>query len=252
MEPYVWLYDLAARRWRRRAPKNVAVLRHYYAYRDGDAQLVNVIESRFADVESLGATLIRKLVSRTPLTGDEPLHFSLFIAQLAVRTPQHRPRGGEWLDDETRAWREAGVDVVVSLLEPREEAELALACEAVSSVASGLEFRSFPIPDRGLPDSLESVGELTRHIVNALQEGKNVAVHCRQGIGRSALIAAAALISGGHAAETAVQKVGRARGFEVPETHAQREWISDFSSWLADTRAAQRGAATDRGQRPPR
>jgi hypothetical protein len=36
-----------------------------------------------------------------------------------------RPRGAEWLDDETRAWRAAGIDIVVSLLEPDEEAELA-------------------------------------------------------------------------------------------------------------------------------
>jgi hypothetical protein len=31
-----------------------------------------------------------------------------------------RPRGGDWLSDEAKAWREAGVDVVVSLLEPEE------------------------------------------------------------------------------------------------------------------------------------
>ena len=35
-----------------------------------------------------------------------------------------RPRGAEWLDDETQAWREAGIDVGVSLLEPNEELEL--------------------------------------------------------------------------------------------------------------------------------
>src|SRR5262249_18510247 len=58
-----------------------------------------------------------------------------------------RPRGAEWLDDETRSWREAGIDVVVSLLEPAEEAEIALAGESASSAVSGLEFRSFPIPD---------------------------------------------------------------------------------------------------------
>jgi hypothetical protein len=44
MELYVWIYDLAERRCRRRAPKNVAALRHYYAYRDKDEQLINVIE----------------------------------------------------------------------------------------------------------------------------------------------------------------------------------------------------------------
>ena len=114
MEPYVWLYDLAERRWRRRAPKNVAALRHYYAYRDKDKQLVNVIEPHLADVESLGATLIRKLASRTPLTEREQLHFSLFIAQLAVRTPQSRfitelfleRKGRDVIAAMIRRWRE--------------------------------------------------------------------------------------------------------------------------------------------------
>jgi predicted protein tyrosine phosphatase len=150
-----------------------------------------------------------------------------------------RPRGGEWLDDETRAWREAGIDIVVSLLESGEEAELALAGESASAAARGLEFRSFPIPDRSVPSSREAVTELASEIVSALRAGKNVALHCRQGIGRSALIAAATLILGGEDAETALQRIGRSRGLQVPETQAQRQWISDFSAWLADIRAAQ-------------
>lgn len=141
-----------------------------------------------------------------------------------------RPRGGEWLDRETKAWRDAGIDIIVSLLEPAEEAELALTGESASSVANGLEFRSFPIPDRGVPESREAVAQLADEIADALHAGKNVAFHCRQGIGRSALIAAAALISGGQDAETAIQTVGQSRGLEVPETRAQRQWIFDFSS----------------------
>ena len=150
-----------------------------------------------------------------------------------------RPRGADWLDDETRAWREAGIDVVVSLLEPNEEAELALTRESLSSAASGLEFRSFPIPDRSVPNSREAVVQLVDQIVDALHAGKSVALHCRQGIGRSAMIAAAALISGGQNTETAIDTIRRSRGLEIPETHAQRQWISDFSSWLANKRAAQ-------------
>lgn len=156
-----------------------------------------------------------------------------------------RPRGEDWLDDETRAWREAGIDVVVSLLEPDEAAELALTGESISSAASGLDFRSFPIPDRSVPSSREAVAQLADEIVDALHAGKSVAVHCRQSIGRSALIAAAALISSGQSVETAIDTIRRSRGFEVPETHAQRQWLSDFSSWLADKRAARLRHAAD-------
>ena len=156
-----------------------------------------------------------------------------------------RPRGAEWLDDETRAWREAGIDIVVSLLEPGEEAEFALTDESASSAASGLEFRSFPIPDRSVPNSREAVAKLVDQIVDALHAGKSIALHCRQGIGRSAMVAAAALISQGQNVETAIMTVRRSRGLEVPETHAQRQWISDFSSWLASKRAAQPRPAAD-------
>ena len=37
-----------------------------------------------------------------------------------------RPRGGDWLDDEASAWRQADIDVVVSLLENDEAAQLDL------------------------------------------------------------------------------------------------------------------------------
>jgi len=141
-----------------------------------------------------------------------------------------RPRGGDWLDDETRAWREANIDTVVSLLEPSEEADLDLKSEPMSAAASGVEFRSFPIPDRGIPESREDVSELVTQIAAALQVGRNVAVHCRQSIGRSALIVAATLVAAGEDPETALFTVSRARGMPVPETEAQRRWISEFAS----------------------
>lgn len=160
-----------------------------------------------------------------------------------------RPRGGEWLDDETQAWRSAGIDLIVSLLEPREEAELALSGESASSAASGLEFHAFPIADRGVPTSRESVAELASRIVDALRAGKNVALHCRQGIGRSGLIAAAVLVSNGEELDAALEAISRSRTVEVPETDAQRQWISEFSSWLTDRRVTHPDAAAGRLRR---
>ena len=139
--------------------------------------------------------------------------------------------------------------MIVSLLEPHEEAEFSLGGESVSSAASGLEFRAFPISDRSVPKSREAVAQLARQIVNALRAGKSVALHCRQGLGRSGLIAAAALIVSGQDSDTALQTIGHARGVEVPETEAQRRWILDFSSWLSDWHAAQAASAADRLRR---
>lgn len=114
MEPYVWLYDLAERRWRERAPKNVALLRYHYAFRDEYEQLINVLEPNLATVESLGAILIRKLAARKPLAEREQLHLSLFLALLTVRTPQSREltesffrsKGREFIAAMIQRWRE--------------------------------------------------------------------------------------------------------------------------------------------------
>jgi hypothetical protein len=64
--------------------------------------------------------------------------------------------------------------MVVSLLEAEEEAQLVLEGEAAASAASGIDFRAFPIPDRGVPASRESVAALADDIVDALETGKNV------------------------------------------------------------------------------
>lgn len=73
--------------------------------------------------------------------------------------------------------------VVVSLLEPEEEAQLNLAGERDAAERNGIHFVSFPVVDRGVPSSIEATLSLLRSITNALKNGKNVAVHCRQGIG---------------------------------------------------------------------
>lgn len=156
-----------------------------------------------------------------------------------------RPRGGDWLRDETTAWREAGIDLVVSLLEPEEETQLVLEGEAAAAAASGINFRPFPIPDRGVPASRESVAALASEIVDALDAGKNVAVHCRQGVGRSGLIVGGVLMAAGKDLGTALQAIKESRGLEVPETEEQRRWLSDFASWLVSTQAAQQAAAAD-------
>lgn len=157
-----------------------------------------------------------------------------------------RPRGGDWLRDETSAWRESGIDVVVSLLEPEEEAQLVLDGEAAATAATGIDFRPFPIPDRGVPASRELVAELADEIVDALDAGRNVAVHCRQGIGRSGMIVAGVLVAAGKDLSTALRSIEESRGLGVPETEEQRRWLSEFASWLLARQAAQQAAGRSR------
>jgi hypothetical protein len=60
-----------------------------------------------------------------------------------------RPRAGDWLADEITGWKTAGIDLVVSLLEPHEVAELGLHGEASLCEQHAIEFISFP----GVPPS---------------------------------------------------------------------------------------------------
>ena len=147
--------------------------------------------------------------------------------RLAVVT---RPRGGDWLEDEASGWRRAGIDIVISLLEKDEAAQFDLARETEAAEANGVRFVSFPIPDRGVPASTSAAISLMERIVDALDDGKNVAVHCRQGIGRSGLIAAGVLVISGIAPERAIEIVSSARGRTIPETHDQRQWLQQLPS----------------------
>ena len=89
-----------------------------------------------------------------------------------------RPRGGDWLEDEASGWRRPGIDVIVSLLEEDEVTELDLVDEAKAAGANGIRFISFPIPDRGVPASASAAVSLIAAILDALERGENVAVHC--------------------------------------------------------------------------
>lgn len=133
-----------------------------------------------------------------------------------------RPRAGDWLEDEIAHWRDSGVGVVVSLLERDEVEDLELQREAMLCPQSGIEFRSFPIPDRGLP---ADTGEALRFAASVAAAGKPVAVHCRAGIGRSSLMAAAMLVAHGLDPAAALAAIGAARGLPIPDTEAQRDWV---------------------------
>jgi hypothetical protein len=154
-----------------------------------------------------------------------------------------RPRAGDWLEDEIAGWKEAGIDTVVSLLEREEIAELGLGSEAELCSAKGMEFVSFPIPDRGVPASPCDATVVIGLLCTRLTAGKAVAIHCRAGIGRSALIAACVLTRSGYDAHEAFTMIAASRGVTVPDTDGQRDWVMSFQD-------AASGAESGRFWRP--
>src|SRR5260370_2378585 len=102
--------------------------------------------------------------------------------RLAIAT---RPRGGDWLEDEANGWRRASLDVVVSLLEKEEAAQLELAEEGPTAESQKVHFIWFPIPDRGVPSSTQAALLLLRNISETLDEAQNVSVHSHQSVSLS-------------------------------------------------------------------
>ncbi len=144
-----------------------------------------------------------------------------------------RPRGGDWLEDEVRSWQQSGLNMIVSLLTDDEITDLNLKQQAELCEAYGLKFLAFPIADRGVPSSQRAAIDFLRKLEKALADGVSLLIHCRQGVGRSALMAASLLVITGLDPDSAFQRVSTARGVSVPETTEQRKWVKDFAQDLA-------------------
>jgi protein-tyrosine phosphatase len=140
-----------------------------------------------------------------------------------------RPRGGDWLEDDLRLIKRAGVDVLVSMLPTDEAVELGLAEEAQLCKTAGITFHSFPIADRQTPPSMDSFAKFVEELRAEIRAGRSIAVHCRASIGRSSLLLAALLVSQGFSPSEAFAKLTRARGLQVPDTPDQIHWVEQFA-----------------------
>jgi len=139
------------------------------------------------------------------------------------------PRGGDWVADEMAGLCAAGVDVLVSALTDSELAELHLTAEPEMARQAGLTYISCPIPDRGVPPAAAPITDFIGHLEERLSAGQFLVVHCRAGIGRSSLIAAAVLVREGLGPTEAWERISTARGFQVPDTEAQQAWLAAYA-----------------------
>jgi protein-tyrosine phosphatase len=138
------------------------------------------------------------------------------------------PNGSNFLHEHIRRLRKEGVDTIVSLLPVREAALLDVLHEAEVCHKNGIVFLSFSIEDRTVPDSRDAATVFINSLTQALNEGKSIAIHCRAGIGRSALIAASVLVKNGMSTSEAFDLIRMARECDVPDKPAQRAWVTEF------------------------
>lgn len=85
------------------------------------------------------------------------------------------PRGGDWLEDELKRWRDAGFDLIVLPLTPDEVDEMDLKMEERRSGRHRIEFISFPIIDRSVPESRSATIQLIERLERDLSKGKIIA-----------------------------------------------------------------------------
>ncbi|WP_424170148.1 hypothetical protein [Terracidiphilus sp.] len=141
-----------------------------------------------------------------------------------------RPRGEDWLEDELRRLKQNGIDTIVSMIEPQEAASLGLAEEAEKARGAGLQFVSFPIPDRNLPPNMAEFREFVSNLAERLKSSEHIGIHCRASIGRATIAGACTLIHLGWRPQAALMAIEKARGVPVPDTFEQTAWILRYEA----------------------
>jgi ADP-ribosylglycohydrolase/protein-tyrosine phosphatase len=130
----------------------------------------------------------------------------------------------------------AGVTCFVDLTDPNELPSYEALLPFETPDGRRVEYLREPIRDHGVPDGPETVSRAIDLIDDALESGHVVYLHCRAGIGRSAMIAGCWIANHG-AGENALERLQevwrqseRARRWPaVPETDEQTEFVRDWS-----------------------
>ena len=143
-----------------------------------------------------------------------------------------RPRGNDWLDDEIRGLKYQEVDCLISLLEYAEQEELDLLEEENICTKYEIKYLNFPIQDVSIPSNEVAFRQVVNQLVEYLNQGKRIVIHCRMGIGRSSVLAAEVLIKMGCPAKGIFEHISQCRGLEVPDTTEQKAWIMSLAKWL--------------------
>ncbi len=134
---------------------------------------------------------------------------------------------GDWLDDDLKAYKEIGVDKIVSLLTREEVDELGLQDEKACCGRHGMGFYHLSIIDRGLPE-ISRFADLVANVSHYLIDGQSISIHCRAGIGRAGMLASCCLIHLGMTAERSISTVSHGRGVNVSDTEEQKDFILGY------------------------
>ncbi len=157
--------------------------------------------------DSPGAALAERIGIPLP----DRLNMSWITPHLAV--------GGRVHPDDLARLASTGITAVVDTRAEHQDDERALA-------GVGIRLLSLPTPDT-YPLTVEQLCEGARWINAQIADGQRVLVHCEHGVGRSVLLAAAALVMGGMSASDAIRLIQRKRWQAAPN-HRQVRRLQEF------------------------
>ena len=87
-EPYVWVYEHESKKWKRKAPKNIASKPDFYSFVDQEGKRRNEIEKGLSITEGKTASIYRdKICTRQCLTNQEKATIAEFVTLMRIRVP---------------------------------------------------------------------------------------------------------------------------------------------------------------------
>ena len=121
----------------------------------------------------------------------------------------------------------SGFDIVVSLIEEHEFVELEVTkLQQGETKIYDMEWISAPIRDQGVPGP-ETFIQLNL-VLDSLNEGQSLFVHCMGGLGRAGIVVAWLLTHHGFTSIEAIQRVREIRPGAI-ENNLQEDWVKMWS-----------------------
>lgn len=127
-----------------------------------------------------------------------------------------------------------GTNVLVSLMEEHEYHGYRIPEFLERDRLGGIEILRFAIKDMGVPQEAESerFEAFVQDILQRLEQGQNVVVHCRGGLGRTGTVAACVLVAlGNYSADEAIAAVRATRKGTV-QTREQEDFVRLFEGMV--------------------
>lgn len=131
------------------------------------------------------------------------------------------------LDTDLARLKELGTTTLVCLIEDHEFKSLQIPDLLERAQTAGIATHWYPIRDSGVPHDTETFLDLVNAILDEMEAGRTVVVHCKGGLGRTGTVVAAVLVALGWEPKAAVDHTRKARKgtLENKTQEVYVEWV---------------------------